>query len=150
NISLNRNLQQHYKDEKYLQSRAILASTIEIVDQINDYVLSIITSEEKEYISSDEVDTCDVNDIETISILIPEILNTLSTFSFPNHKIKLKVGTPIILLRNLDQADRLCNGTRLMVTRMAKHVLEAKIMSGKSTRNIIYIPHMSISPSQSP
>ncbi|KAF1881998.1 hypothetical protein Lal_00038642, partial [Lupinus albus] len=46
------NLQQHYKDEEYLQSKAILASTIEIVDQINDYVLSIIPGEEKEYLSS--------------------------------------------------------------------------------------------------
>ncbi|KAF1869249.1 hypothetical protein Lal_00020924 [Lupinus albus] len=38
------NLQDHYKDEQFLQCRAILASTIEIVDQINDYVLSKISS----------------------------------------------------------------------------------------------------------
>ncbi|KAF1879663.1 hypothetical protein Lal_00033321 [Lupinus albus] len=107
--------QQHYKDEEYLQSKAILASTIEIVDQIKDYVLSIIP-----------VDISDVNDIETISIVTPEFLNTLSTSGLSNHKIKLKVGTPIMLLRNLDQAERLYNGTRLMVTRMAKHVLDAK------------------------
>ncbi|KAF1877518.1 hypothetical protein Lal_00040234 [Lupinus albus] len=111
------NLQQHYKDEEYLQSKAILASTIEIVDQINNYILSIIPSEENYYLSSHEVDMSDVNDIETISILTLEFLNTLSTYGIPNHKIKLKVGTPIMLLRNLDQVERLCNGTRLMVTR---------------------------------
>ncbi|KAF1871705.1 hypothetical protein Lal_00020499 [Lupinus albus] len=92
----------------------------------------------------------DVNDIETVSILTPEFLNTLSTYGLLNHKIKLKVGTPIMLLRNLDQAEGLCNGTRLVVTRMTKHVLEPKIMSGKNTRNIIYIPCMSMSQSQSP
>jgi ATP-dependent DNA helicase PIF1 len=32
----------HYKSPKFLQERAILASTIEVVEQINSYVLSLI------------------------------------------------------------------------------------------------------------
>jgi ATP-dependent DNA helicase PIF1 len=36
------NLLQHYNCPQYLQSKAILASTIEIVDQINNYVLNLI------------------------------------------------------------------------------------------------------------
>jgi ATP-dependent DNA helicase PIF1 len=36
------NLVEQYKDSKFLQSRAILASTIEIVEQINNYVLGLI------------------------------------------------------------------------------------------------------------
>ncbi|KAF1896290.1 hypothetical protein Lal_00018573 [Lupinus albus] len=36
------NLQHHYKDKQFLQSKAIIASTIEIVDQNNEYVFSII------------------------------------------------------------------------------------------------------------
>jgi len=35
-------LLQNYTDENYLKSKAILASRIETVDQINDYVLSLI------------------------------------------------------------------------------------------------------------
>jgi len=31
-----------------------------------------------------------------------------------------------MLLRNRDQSEGLCNGTRLIITRMAEHVLEAK------------------------
>ncbi|KAF1893693.1 hypothetical protein Lal_00002208 [Lupinus albus] len=138
----------HYNDEQFLQCRAILASTIDIVYQINEYVLSIIPGEEKEYLSSNSVDMSDVSDIEAVNILTLEFLNTLSTSDIPNHKIKLKVGTPIMLLRNLDQPKRLCNGTRLVVTKMANHVLEAKIMSGKNVGHIIYIPRMSMSPSQ--
>ncbi|KAF1868073.1 hypothetical protein Lal_00034015 [Lupinus albus] len=86
---------------------AILASTIDIVDQINEYVLSIIPGEEKDYLSSDSVDMFDVNDIETVNILTTKFLNTLSTFGLPNHKIKLNVGTTIMLLRNLDFATSL-------------------------------------------
>jgi ATP-dependent DNA helicase PIF1 len=36
------NLLEQYKCQKFLQSRAILASTIEVVDQINMYILSMI------------------------------------------------------------------------------------------------------------
>lgn len=53
-------------------------------------------------------------------------------------------------MRNLDQADGLCNGTRLIVKRFANHVIEAKIMSRKNIGNIFYIPRMSMSPSESP
>jgi ATP-dependent DNA helicase PIF1 len=35
-------LMQKYKQPDFLQSRAILASTIEVVDQINNYVLDLI------------------------------------------------------------------------------------------------------------
>jgi ATP-dependent DNA helicase PIF1 len=36
------NLISHYKSSKFLQERAILASTIEVVDQINNYVFNLI------------------------------------------------------------------------------------------------------------
>jgi ATP-dependent DNA helicase PIF1 len=55
-----------------------------------------------------------------------------------------------MLMRNLDQAEGLCNGTRLTITKMADHVLEAQIMSGKHAGNIIYIARMTTTPSQSP
>jgi ATP-dependent DNA helicase PIF1 len=36
------NLLQNYTNGDYLRSRAILASTIEVVDEINEYVLNLI------------------------------------------------------------------------------------------------------------
>ncbi|CAK8565016.1 unnamed protein product [Lathyrus sativus] len=55
-----------------------------------------------------------------------------------------------MLIRNLDQSEGLCNGTRLTVTKLGNHVIEAKIISGTNIGNIIYIPRMSLSPSRSP
>ncbi|KAF1881942.1 hypothetical protein Lal_00038586 [Lupinus albus] len=94
----------HYNDEQFLQCRAMLASTIDIVDQINEYVLSIILGDENEYLTSDSVDMSDVSDIGVVNVLTLEFLNKHSTSGIPNHKIKLKIGTLIMLLRNLDQS----------------------------------------------
>jgi ATP-dependent DNA helicase PIF1 len=83
-------------------------------------------------------------------LFTPEFLASLSTSGLPNHSIKLKVGTPIMLMRNIDQNEGLCNGTRLIVTKLAVHVIEAKIIGGKTHGNTLYIPRFDMSPSQSP
>ncbi|KAF7836003.1 ATP-dependent DNA helicase PIF1-like [Senna tora] len=53
------------------------------------------------------------------------------SISLPYHQLKLKVGAPIMLLRNIYRSMGLCNETRLILTRMCEHVIEASIMSGK-------------------
>ncbi|KAF1877080.1 hypothetical protein Lal_00033635 [Lupinus albus] len=50
----------------------------------------------------------DVNESKSFNIVSPEFLNSLTIFGILNHKIKLKGGTPIILLRNLDQYEGSC------------------------------------------
>ncbi|XP_058747634.1 uncharacterized protein LOC131620510 [Vicia villosa] len=140
----------NYLDSNYLQSRAILASTIEVVDDINQYITNLLPGEEKEYFSSDSIDKSDSTNFDAYEHVTPEFLNALKTSGLPNHSIKVKVGATIMLMRNLDQSEGLCNGTRLTVTRLASHVIEAKIISGKNIGNLIYIPRMSLSPSQSP
>lgn len=63
-----------------------------------------------------------------------------------------------MLLRNIDHNEGLCNGTRLIVTRLARlivtrlanHVIGANIMSGINIGTSVYIPRMSLSPSESP
>jgi len=46
-------------------------------------------------------------------VQMPEFLNTI-------------FRVPVMLLRNLDLQNSLCNGTRLVITRMRKYVLEGK------------------------
>jgi ATP-dependent DNA helicase PIF1 len=55
-----------------------------------------------------------------------------------------------MLLRNLDQTEGLCNGTRLTVTKLEDHVIEAKIITGKNIGQRYYIPRIPMTPSQSP
>ncbi|XP_058777170.1 uncharacterized protein LOC131651528 [Vicia villosa] len=139
----------NYHNETFLQSRAILAGTIETVDLIKQYVLEFLLGEQKEYLCLDSVDTLDDEGNKSFDVLTPEFLNTLRTYGLPNQKIKLKIGTPIMLLRNIDQAEGLCNGTQLMLTRLADHVIEAKIILGKNIGGVVYITRMNINPTQS-
>ncbi|XP_058741856.1 uncharacterized protein LOC131614261 [Vicia villosa] len=141
---------QNYQSNNYLKSRAILASTLEVVDQINRHVLDLMPGDMKEYYSSNTVDRSEIHDTNVVDILTPEFLSSLTTSGLPNHHIFLKVGTPVMLMRNIDQSEGLCNGTRVMITKMANHVIEAKIMAGKGCGNMVYIPRMDMSPSQSP
>ena len=54
----------------------------------------------------------------------------------------MKVGVPIMLLRNIDKANGLCNGTRLQVEKLGKHAIQAKIITGTNAGKITLIPKM--------
>ncbi|KAL3025163.1 hypothetical protein AAZX31_04G165700 [Glycine max] len=143
-------LLQNYNNTDFLQKRVILASTKDVVDKINDYVLSLFPGDEKEYCSADSVDKSDELLNHTFGVLTPEFLKTLKTSGIPNHKLRIKIGTPIILLRNLDQEDGLCNGTRLIVTKLGTNVVEAEVITGPNVGHRTYIPRMNMCPSDSP
>ena len=110
----------------------------------------ILIGEQMEYLSSDSVDKSETIESCHFRSLTIEFLNSLTTSGLPNHCLKLKIGTPIMLLRNLDQTQGLCNDTRLIVIRLAKHVIAADIISGTNIGDHVYIPRMFMSPSQSP
>jgi hypothetical protein len=48
----------------------------------------------------------------------------------PQHNLQLKVGSPVILLRHLNPP-WLCNGTRLVIKKLMKNVIETIILNGK-------------------
>nr|XP_023894341.1 uncharacterized protein LOC112006288 [Quercus suber] len=119
-------LQMKIIDHSYLQERAILAPTNEVVEELNDYVVSCLHGEEQTYLSSDSICKASSN-IADQDVLYPaEFLNTLRFPGLPNHKLKLKLGLPIMLLRNLNQNAGLCNGTRLVITKLGTWVIEAR------------------------
>ncbi|GJY57415.1 retrovirus-related pol polyprotein from transposon TNT 1-94, partial [Tanacetum coccineum] len=80
------------------------------------------------------------------SLYTIEFLDAIRMSDILHHIIKLKIWTPIMLMRNIDQRAGLCNGTRLQVLRMGDNIIEAKIISCGSVGTICAIPHMIISP----
>jgi hypothetical protein len=101
------NLAENYMDLTYLKEHAILTPTNDIVDTINNHVVSLIPSDEKQYLSCDSIAKTP-NTHDSYDLLCPvEFLNSLNENNFPQHKLSLKKGVPIMLLRNLNQAEGL-------------------------------------------
>ena len=88
-----------------------------MANKINEILLEKISGETKTYKS---IDTCYD---ENLSLKFPtEFLNCIEQSGLPYHKLKLKVGCPIICLRNL-APPKLCNGVRLIITKLDKNVI---------------------------
>ncbi|KAK2416636.1 ATP-dependent DNA helicase PIF1 [Trifolium repens] len=131
----------------FFQDRVILAPTLDVVEQINDYVLSLIPGEFKEYLSCDSVSRCNQDDVIDHRWITTEFLNEIKCFGLPNYRLIIKVGVPIMLLKNLDVSIGLCNGTHLTVTYLGTNVIGAKIVTGSNIGDIVYIPRMKLLPS---
>ncbi|KAL6662326.1 hypothetical protein ACP70R_000185 [Stipagrostis hirtigluma subsp. patula] len=139
----------NFSNASYICDRAILTPTNDIADEVNAHVLSLVPGEEKEYLSCDSISKC-TDAVEDADLLYPiEFLNAITANNFPQHRILLKKGVPIMLLRNLSQTEGLCNGTRLIVTHLADHVIEAVIITGMNIGDTVYIPRIVLSTTSS-
>ena len=76
-----------------------------------------IGGDQREYLSFDTVDCAD-------GCMYPtEFLNSLVLSGMAPHRLLLKVGCPLILVRNLQPAQGLCNGTRLRCVALERYSL---------------------------
>ncbi|MCH87034.1 ATP-dependent DNA helicase PIF1, partial [Trifolium medium] len=134
-------------DPSFFRDRAILTPKNTIVNLVNEYILDLIPGEEKIYLSYDSPCSSNSNVDTPDDLHTPEFLNSIVSSGVPNHKLRLKVGVPVMLMRNMDQSSGLCNGTRLIITKMGTYVVEGKIISGSNIGDRVCIPRLSLIPS---
>jgi ATP-dependent DNA helicase PIF1 len=96
-------------DKVYITTRVILSTRNDWVDMINMKMIDMFQGGETVYHSFDS--TVD----HPHNYYPSEFLNSLTPNGQPPHVLKLKLGCPVILLRNIDSANGLCNGTKLVV-----------------------------------
>lgn len=114
------------------------------VNELNLKIQHLLPGDLVSYKSIDTV--CDA----TEAVNYPtEFLNSLDLPGIPPHNLQLKVGSPVILLRNLNPP-RLCNGTRLVIKKLMKNVIEAIILNGKFRGENILLPRIPIIPTDVP
>lgn len=89
------------KNPTYLEKRAILTPTLDVVYSINKYMSSLNHSEAKTYLSSNSACKSYANVDLLVDVHTPEFLNMIRYFGVPNHELNLKVGSPIMLLKNI-------------------------------------------------
>ena len=129
-----------------LSDRAILSGHNKDVIFINNKILKKIKSTERIYYSIDYVKSkgCDQTDYNATLNYPIEYLNSLNIPGFPIHKLILKEGAIVMLVRNLSIQDGLCNGTRLKVKKLYKYNIKVEIITGTHVGEIAYIPRIQL------
>lgn len=113
----------------------VLCVTNDECKSINDRVLrSRGTGSQRVYIGTDTVAADDDNEAANFPV---EFLNTLEGDNLPPYRLTLKVGAIVMLLKNLDTARRLCNGTRLVITELRRHNFKARLLTDLDGEEIV-------------
>ena len=133
-------------DPEWLTGRSILTSTNKERHRINEVMVGMAPGKEVLLSSADKVDN--EQDARSFSV---EYCNSLDPTGLPRHKIKLKPGVPVMLIRNLDPSNGLCNGTRLIFDHVSpnQRVMYCKIKDEVSGRfKLVAIPRIRLRPKE--
>ena len=100
--------------EAYFKHVILCPTNLTVMDINNQIISDILEGDIHSYFSVDEVDADESLDlpIESIHQLLPS--------GYPPHKLKLKLGTIVIVFRNLSTNEGIVNGTRAIVTHLLK------------------------------
>ena len=116
------------KDPNCFTSRAILAFRNDTVHDFNNRLMDHMFGELHVFHAAN---TVDLNEqaVEA-EPLAAEVLQSIDLASLPPSCLKLKIGAPVILLRNFSPINGLCNGTRLRIMEIGTNYLKVAILGG--------------------
>ncbi|XP_042950311.1 uncharacterized protein LOC122282424 [Carya illinoinensis] len=123
-----------------MMNRAILTPKNSYVDEINTLLIQRFPGELKQYYSFDE--TIDASE----QAVMEDFLHTLTPNGLPPHELLLKQNCPIMLLRNINPSEGLCNGTRLICRNFDRNVIHAEIAVGHHSGKKVFIPRIPFLP----
>ena len=138
--SVYNNLEANYHDRQYIVDRVVLASRNDDVTRINSIATNIFPGSQHDYYSIDTVD----DDDRMMQEVPLEFLNSLTPKGMPPYHLQLKIGQPVVLLRNIDFTRGLCNGTRLICKQLHRRVIIAEIAVGPSAETEVAIPRIKL------
>jgi len=128
----------NYINPDYWADQAILTPLNDDVNAINNMLLDLIPGKMYEggpLMSIDSLIDVASNDND---FDIQELWDT-NAGGLPPHDLKLKIGVPVMLLRNIAPHRGLCNGTRMIVKKIFEHVIVVKILTGNNAGQTEYI-----------
>ena len=128
----------------WMNGRAILAPTNKQVTDINNMITDSFPGQPHILTSSDELINQD--DLARFNI---EYLNSLEPSGLPAHRLFIKPGMPLMLMRNLNPKMGLCNGTKLIFNKVHKNnLLECSIAGGEFHSRKVLIPRITLRPKE--
>ena len=129
-------------DPATIQGKIILCPKNDDTMIVNEMVLNRIHGDDKIYLSADSIQTDEPREQANYPM---EFLNSLTPSGMPPHRLRLKVGATVMLLRNLDLKQGLCNGTRLRIIHLHTNIIDAEVM-GRNNHTRVLIPRIVLAP----
>jgi hypothetical protein len=125
----------------YFAERTILSSLNSQVDSINQELLRKFPGNVQLFHSADCIPgTEQTGEDDPMLHYPPEYLNEINCSGLPLARLELKVGCPIMVLKNLDAANGVCNGSRGILSRCSNRVLEMELITGDFAGQKVFIP----------
>lgn len=129
-----------FSNAQWLTERAILTPLNDTALKINFEMMQNIPGNSMAYLSIDTT----VTDEESVHYPT-EFLNSIEVAGLPSHKLCIKVGMPVMVMRSLTPP-RVMNGTRCIVIKTTQNAVIVKIASGPYSSEIHCIPRISLQP----
>ncbi|XP_064637083.1 uncharacterized protein LOC135493587 [Lineus longissimus] len=109
------------------------------VHHLNDQCLAKFPGVTTTYLSADSI-----HEDQHKEAIPTEYLNSLTPSGLPDHELKLKVGCPVMLLRNLQGGPScsLRNGTRMTVIKMMQRTIECQVSTGINNGLRVFLPRI--------
>ncbi|XP_065321868.1 ATP-dependent DNA helicase pif1-like [Gordionus sp. m RMFG-2023] len=127
-----------------LSTKIILTTKNKIALTLNNDIINIISGPIKHYYSADSIESDNKDDILNFPL---ELLHSQTPSGMPPHKLTLKVGTIVMLLRNLSPKKGLCNGTRLIIRHLHINFIDAEVLTGTNKGYRVFLPRIDLAPS---
>ena len=135
------NIENESYENNNFRNTIILAARNDEVDEINENIMMNKFQpdvEARTYTGADEI----LDTVENNLVITNEYLNSLTPTGMPPYNLKLKVGAPVILLRNIDPERGLCNGTRMLIKMLFDNFILVTINSGSFAGTDAFIPRI--------
>jgi len=142
------NLTENYGKANYMVNKAILTPKNVNVEVISDIIMEKIPGEIILYPSADSINLPKDSTVEQPQIYSLEFLRSLKISELPPDELKLKLGVPIILLKNLNPSEGFCNETRLICHAFQNKVIDAEIIIRSLIGKCVFISHITLTPSE--
>jgi hypothetical protein len=124
-------------------NKIILTTRNDFANEINSRVLGLVSGPTRVYLSADSIVSDEPSEINRYTT---EFLNGQQPSGLPPHELSLKVGSIVILLRNLDARNGLLNGTRLCVKELHNNFIVGQLITGRAKGAIVSIPRIDMMP----
>ena len=138
------NLESPNHSAEYFVERTILSSLNADVNSMNKQVLQRFPGESHTFYSADSIPTSEQSGGDNPMLNYPvEYLNEINCSGLPLAKLEVKKGCPIMILKNLNPRNGICNGSRGILTNFSNRVLEVQLLTGEHAGKRVLIPRIS-------